>query len=58
MRRNEGNQRYCIEVIANGRDWQEINCDEGSMLGNETRGNTIKRKKKKQYIYGNHQTYK
>ena len=29
MRRNEGNQRYCVEVIANGREWKEINCNAG-----------------------------
>jgi hypothetical protein len=25
MRLNEGNQRYCIELIATGREWKEIN---------------------------------
>ena len=29
MRWNEGNQRYCVEMIENGREQKEINCDEG-----------------------------
>ena len=29
MRWNEGNVRYCKEMISNGREWKEINCDEG-----------------------------
>ena len=29
MRWDEGNGRYCVEMISNGREWKEINCNEG-----------------------------